>query len=170
MTGVTPLRRARAAGRLRGVRRVVGRFGVALIVAAAVSPVGTAEACTPQEYMSPEELAAGSYDLSPAPWESGPHTHPGNELSGPAEARTRLARTGQHHAGQESGEAGIPLESYGLLVGLLAMALVGAAASSPARRPVAPARSRERLAAAVEAGSHPSAEDGDRLREPASIA
>lgn len=57
-----------------GSGRVRLALGVAMV--SLFSFPGIAHACSPEAYLTPEELASGAYDLSPAPWESGAkHSH-----------------------------------------------------------------------------------------------
>ena len=53
------------------------RLTLTLLAAVALlSFPGIAQACGPEAYMTPEELASGAYDTTPAPWERGvAHTH-----------------------------------------------------------------------------------------------
>lgn len=57
---------------------VVARSGLAGC-ALALALAGTASACTPQDYLTPEELASGQYDTTPpayeAGWDAAAHTH-----------------------------------------------------------------------------------------------
>ncbi len=121
-------------GGIAGLR--MGRHLTLMMLVMVVMLVGApaALACTPQEYMSDEELASGPYDTSPSPWESASHST-GHGASASMTAREKAKPAPSASLGAD-GPSGLSLILLAVM-GATAIAIRALSSSVEATRPPA---------------------------------